>query len=55
MSGVSRDEALATQPDEPSRKALQAAWKKLARTGLQRLRHAAPRKPSSAFDAEAEE
>ena len=55
MSGISRDEALATQPDEPSRKALQAAWKKLARTGLQRLRQAAPRKPPSTFDSEADE
>jgi len=28
MSGISRDEARAAQPDEPYRKALQAAWKK---------------------------
>lgn len=55
MSGISRDEALGAEPDEPSRKALQAAWKKLARTGLQRLRQAAPQSPSSTFDAKAED
>ena len=55
MSGISRDEALAAQPDEPSRKALQAAWKKLARTGLQRLRQAVPRPLSSTFNADAED
>lgn len=56
MSGISRDEALAAQPDEPSRKALQAAWKKLSRTGLQRLRQAAPQTggPRPAEDSEDE-
>lgn len=38
LDGVSRDKALAEQPDEPSRKALQAAWKRYDRTGNQRLR-----------------
>jgi len=54
ISGVSREHALSAQPDEPSRKALQAAWKKLARTGLHRLRHAVPqnREPADAADSE---
>lgn len=38
LDGVSRDKALAEQPDEPSRKALQAAWERYDRTGNQRLR-----------------
>lgn len=38
VSAVSRDRALAEQPDEQSRKALQAAWRKFDRTGLERLR-----------------
>lgn len=38
LDGVSRDEALAEQPDETARKALQAAWKRYDRTGKQRLR-----------------
>lgn len=37
-SGVSRDRALSEQPDEQSRKALQAAWRKFDRTGMSRLR-----------------
>jgi hypothetical protein len=36
----SRDKALAEQPDEISRKALQAAWKRFDRTGMERLRRA---------------
>jgi hypothetical protein len=35
--GMSRDVALGQQPDELSRKALQAAWKRFDRTGLKRL------------------
>ena len=38
LEGVSRDKALAEQPDETARKALQAAWKRYDRTGKQRLR-----------------
>jgi len=38
VSSVSRDRALAEQSDEPSRRALQAAWRKFDRTGLARLR-----------------
>jgi hypothetical protein len=38
VSSVSRDCALAEQPDDPSRRALQAAWRKFGRTGLARLR-----------------
>ena len=37
-NGVSRDRALAEQPDEQSRKALQAAWRSFDRTGKHRLR-----------------
>lgn len=44
VSDVSRDEALAEQSDERSRKALQAAWRRYDRTGKQRLREAAERK-----------
>lgn len=40
VSRKSREKALAEQPDEPSRKALQAAWKKFDRTGMERLRNA---------------
>ncbi len=40
MSGVGWTEAMAAQPDEASRRALQAAWRKLDRTG-ERLREAA--------------
>ena len=35
--GMSRDVALSQQPDEISRKALQAAWKRFDRTGMKRL------------------
>jgi hypothetical protein len=38
LASVSRDKALAEQPDEIARKALQAAWKRYDRTGKQRLR-----------------
>src|SRR6185312_4232988 len=43
MGGIGREQALREQPDEQSRKALQAAWKKFERTALERLRAAAPR------------
>jgi hypothetical protein len=36
--GVSRDNAMAEQPDESARKKLQAAWKRFDRTGKNRLR-----------------
>lgn len=35
---ISREQAMAEQPDEQSRKAVQAAWRKFDRTGLDRLR-----------------
>jgi hypothetical protein len=41
LTGVSRERALAMQPDEASRRALQAAWRSLDRTGLERLKKAA--------------
>jgi hypothetical protein len=37
VSRKSREKALAEQPDEASRKALQAAWKRVDRTGTKRL------------------
>jgi hypothetical protein len=37
LGGTSRDRALAEQPDDVSRKALQAAWRKFDRTGVERL------------------
>ena len=40
MSQKSREKALAEQPDETSRKALQAAWKRFDRTGMERLQKA---------------
>ena len=40
FAGVSRDRALAEQPDETSRKSLQAAWRKFDRNGAERLRGA---------------
>jgi hypothetical protein len=40
VSRKSREKALAEQPDEASRKALQAAWKRFDRTGIKRLRDA---------------
>ena len=39
--GVSRDGALDDQPDEDSRKALQAAWKRLDRSGMKKLKECA--------------
>jgi len=44
-NGVSRDRALSEQPNEQSRKALQAAWRKFDRTGMSRLRAIAKEKP----------
>lgn len=41
MNFISRDVAMAEQPDEESRRALQAAWRNLNRSGLDRLRRAA--------------
>lgn len=42
--GISRDRAMDDQPDEVSRRALQAAWRKFDRTGFARLRAAAEKK-----------
>lgn len=36
--GISRDVAMELQPDEASRKAIQAAWKRFHRTGLRKVR-----------------
>jgi hypothetical protein len=44
LSGAGREIALARQPDEESRKALQAAWKRFERTGMERLRATAKKK-----------
>lgn len=44
--GKSRDRALAEQPDEQSRKALQAAWRQFDRTGMARLRNASKKSSS---------
>jgi hypothetical protein len=41
LTGVGRRQALAMQTDEESRKALQAAWKRFDRNGMERLRAAA--------------
>jgi hypothetical protein len=41
LAEVSRDEALAEQPNDASRKAIQAAWRRYDRTGKQRLRQVA--------------
>ncbi|MGZ4830163.1 MAG: hypothetical protein ACXV5J_09725 [Candidatus Angelobacter sp.] len=41
LTGMSRERAMAGQPDEGSRKALQAAWKRFDRNGMERLREAA--------------
>lgn len=38
ISRRSREKALTEQPDETSRKALQAAWKRFDRTGMERLK-----------------
>lgn len=40
ISRKSREKALAEQPNEASRKALQAAWKRFDRTGMERLQKA---------------
>jgi hypothetical protein len=37
LSRISREKAIAGQPDEKSRKALQAAWRQFDRTGMGRL------------------
>ena len=41
LQGISRDRALAGQPDEESRKAIQSAWRKFDRNGFLRLKEAA--------------
>jgi hypothetical protein len=41
LAGTAREYALAAQPDEESRKALQSAWKRFDRNGMERLRTAA--------------
>lgn len=41
LTGASRERSLAMQSDEESRKALQAAWKRFDRNGMERLRAAA--------------
>lgn len=41
LTGMSRERAMAGEPDEESRKALQAAWKRFDRNGMERLRAAA--------------
>jgi len=41
LAGVSRERAIGLLPDEESRKALQAAWKRFERNGMERLRGAA--------------
>jgi hypothetical protein len=41
LTGISRERTLALQPDEKSRKALQAAWRRFERNGMERLREAA--------------
>ena len=53
LSGVGRSAALAEQPDEASRRALQAAWKRLDRSGEARLRENL--KPSKCAAEESEE
>src|SRR5438270_7141750 len=40
LGGVSREQAMAMQTDEESRKALQAAWRRFDRNGMERLRGA---------------
>lgn len=55
LSGAGRAVAIASQPDEESRKALQAAWKRFERTGMERLRATAKIKleenvPEDEFD-----
>lgn len=41
LAGMSRDQAMGLLPDEESRKALQAAWKRFDRNGMDWLREAA--------------
>jgi hypothetical protein len=40
LNGISRDQAMAEQSDEESRKALQAAWRKFDRNGIERIQEA---------------
>ncbi len=40
LSQITRDQALANQPNEEGRKAIQAAWRRFDRTGLRKLREA---------------
>ncbi len=44
LQGVSRDRAMEQQPDENSRRAIQAAWRHFDRTGQSRLRAVAQKK-----------
>ena len=41
LTGIGRERAMAMQTDEESRKALQAAWKRFTRNGMERFRKAA--------------
>jgi len=41
LAGVSREQGMAMQQDEESRRALQAAWKRFDRNGMERLREVA--------------
>jgi hypothetical protein len=41
LDGMSREQAMRLLPDEESRKALQAAWKRFDRNGMDWLREAA--------------
>jgi hypothetical protein len=45
LESTSRERALKEQPDEISRKALQAAWKRFDRSGMDRLRAVAKKLP----------
>jgi hypothetical protein len=54
LDEVSRDEALAEQSDEVSRKALQAAWRRYDRTGKQRLREVAEKNLQKTVPEDAE-
>jgi hypothetical protein len=41
LAGMSREQGMRLLPDEESRRALQAAWKRFDRNGMERLRDAA--------------
>jgi len=47
LFGISRERSMEDQPDEGSRRALQAAWRRFERTGMQRLKEAAQRMKKS--------